>query len=453
MDAKPFLIFDSEQQVTAATPGTGAVLGLPEEALPGMACRETFHCPTCSGDACPLRQALAGEAVEGLVPAGLAGGALAVSATPVQTADGRLAVLQLRTQEPEDAVLGAGLQRVLDGLRLLTRSDLAALAFYDEVTREVRWQSVSGGRSAGTTGIKLRPGEGFAGRIVMTDLPLRTFRYPHDLTDHPDAYPIFQAEGLKAALGVPIREDDGVVGVLMVASRTERAYTDIDVERLTSVADSLALAAQMMSLYGEAIRAERAKLAHEVHDGLSQNLFGLKLLLFDLQEQYQAASPAARQGLTEVCKLLDTTLMDVRRFIADLRRTAQAQSGLVGALSDALSRFYRASGVQTELAVRLTPGEDLLCPDGSEVLRIVQEALTNVQRHAGAAHVWMEVARDEHRYRITITDDGRGFDPGAVAAGHYGLATMRERAVRVHGELAVASAPGRGTTVTLSIPV
>ncbi|HWI53184.1 MAG TPA: ATP-binding protein [Symbiobacteriaceae bacterium] len=454
MESRQYLVFDSDRRVAAATPGSEAVLGLPEGSLLGRVCREAFDCPDCSGDACPLRQALGGEAVEGLLPSNLAGGALAVSASSLVSADRLGAIVQLRPRAPEEAALGAGLQRVLDGLRTMTESDLAALAFYDGATREIRWQVTSGSRNPGaSTGIRLRPGEGFAGRIIMTGLPLQTFRFPEDLTAHPDAYPIFQAEGLKAALGLPVRGDDGVAGVLMVASRQDRRYTDRDIENLTKVAGSLGLVAQMMGLYGEAIRAERAKLAHEVHDGLSQNLFGLKLLLFDLQEQYQGASPSMQKGLTEVVRLLDSTLVEVRRFIADLRRTSQAQSGLVGALSDYLAHYYRLTGVAVELAVRLAPGEDLTCQDRSEVLRILQEALMNVQRHAGAAHVWVEVAQGEGGYSVTVTDDGRGFDPAAVADGHYGLATMRERALRLGGRLRVESAPGKGTTVTLLLPV
>lgn len=450
METRPFLVFTSDRQVEAVSPGSGAILGQPEGSLVGMRCREAFACPACSGDACPLRQALGGDAVEGLLPAGEAREPLAVSATPVVTADRLMAVVQLRPRSSAETMLGGGLQRMLDSLRSMTASDMAALAFYDETTREIRWQVTSGSRDPqGSASIRLRPGEGFAGRIIMTALPLHTFRFPQDLTNHPDAYPIFQAEGLKAALGVPIRGDGRVVGVLMVASRHDREYAEADVANLTRVAGSLGLAAQMMCLYGEAIRAERAKLAHEVHDGLSQNLFGLKLLLFDLQQQYQGASPSMQKGLTEVVRLLDGTLVEVRRFISDLRKAAHAQSGLAGALSDYLAHFYRRTGLQVELASRLEPGEDVVCQDRSEVLRILQEALMNVQRHAGAARVWVEISKG----CITITDDGCGFDPAAVSDGHYGLATMRERAARLLGDLRVDSAPGKGTTVTLTLPV
>lgn len=454
MESRPFLIFGDDRRIEAFSPGAEAVLGLSAGVLWGMPCREAFDCPACSGDACPLRQALGGESVEGLLPANRTGGVLPVSASAVVAADRLRAVVQLRPSSPEEAALGAGLERVLDGLRSITGSDLAALAFYDAATREIRWQVTSGARNPRVaSSIRLRPGEGFAGRIVMTALPLQTFRFPDDLTGHPDAYPIFQAEGLKAALGVPVKGDDQVLGVLMVASRRDRVYTEDDEANVTQVAGSLGLAAQMMCLYGEAIRAERAKLAHEVHDGLSQNLFGLKLLLFDLQQQYQGASQPVQKGLTEIVRLLDSTLVEVRRFIADLRRTSQAQSGLVGAISDYLGHYYRLTRLQVEYSVRLAPGEDPVCPDRGEVLRIVQEALMNVHRHAGASRVWVEVTHAGDRYAIHVVDDGSGFDPGEVPEGHFGLMTMRERAVRLGGELQVRSEPGHGTRVSLLLPV
>lgn len=452
MDSKPVLLFDAGRRIAGASSGGAAVLDLPEESMVGMACRDAFACPACTGEACPLRQSLAGEAVEGLLPGLRTGGPLAVSAWPVRMSAGQMAMLELRTPEPEEAMLGAGLQNVLDGLRTITRSDLAALAFYDEGAREIRWQVTSGSVSPAVQGIRLRPGQGFAGRIVLTNLPLTTFRFPSDLTGDPASYPIFQAEGLRAAIGVPLHGNDRVLGVLLVASRTDRTYSDEDLERLTQSADSLGLAAQMMVLYSEAIRAERAKLAHEVHDGLSQNLFGLKLLLFDLQEQYQAAAPGVQRGLSEVVKLLDSTLVEVRRFIGDLRRTSAVQRGLVSAISDYLGHFYRLSRTQLELAVRLDPGEEVECKDRAEVLRIVQEALVNVQRHAQATQVRVEIFRSGGQYCIGIIDDGKGFDPHAVGEGHFGLNTMRERAARLGGELSVRSAPGQGTTVTLCLP-
>lgn len=454
MEPKPILLFNQNLTVTAASPASARLLGKSGPSLVGQACRDVLGCPTCMGDACPLRQGLAGDTVEGVMAVG-GPGQVDVSALPVEGAgpEARMVLLHLRTREQDVPSLGSGLQPVLDSLRKLLRSDLAALAFYDEGRKEVRWQVTSGSVSPEATNIRLRPGQGFAGRIILTDLTLRTFRFPEDLTGDPASYPIFLTEGLKAAIGVPVRSGGRTLGVLMAASRRERAYTDEDIRKLTRVADSLSLAAELISLHGEAIRTERAKLAQEVHDGLSQNLFGLKLLLFDVQQN--AGDPAVLQSrLGETYRLLDRTLAEVRRLIADLRGSTRGEPGLVGALSDFLAHFYRLSSLQVELAVRLAPGEDVCCPDVHEVLRIVQEALTNIHRHAEATHVWVEVAREEQGYRLTIADDGKGFHPDvSPGEGHFGLAIMRERAARLKAGLEIRSAPGNGAAITLRIPV
>lgn len=449
------LLFTADQRVAAVSAGSGFVLGKPEAALMGMRCRDALSCPQCAGEACPLKQALAGSGAVGFLPGEGRHGPLAVSASPIQGIDGQMALLQMRVPESDQVSMGAGLRPVLDSLREVLKSDLAALAFYDEADREIRWQVTSGSVSSRVESIRLRPGQGFAGRIVLTDLPLRTFRFPDDLTIDPGSYPIFLAEELQAALGVPVRGKGRILGVLMVGNRRPRHYSEAEQDVLTSAADSISLAAEMIALHGEAIRRERAKLAQEVHDGLSQNLFGLKLLLTDVHEHLHSDSPqVVERGLSEIRRVLEGTLGEVRRLIADFRGSAQMRVGLLGALSDCLASFFRLSGLPVELAVRLAPGEEVLCADPEAVLRIVQEALMNTHRHAAAAKVWVEVDRTEAGFCITIIDDGRGFDTEATPVeGHYGLSIMRERAEAFKGTLAVHSAPGSGTTIALHIPV
>lgn len=401
-----------------------------------------------------MRQALSGDASEGLLPSDRPDGALAVSASPILGAgSAAMAMVQVRASDSGGVPLGVGLQPVLDSLRSLLGSDLAALAFYDNHTREISWQVTSGATSPRVAGIRLRPGQGFAGRILLRGLPLATFRFPQDLTDAPDCYPILVAEGLKAAVGVPVRGKERVLGVLMVASRRERTYTDGDIAKLTQVADSLSLAAELMVLHTEALRRERAKLAQEVHDGLSQNLFGLKLLLGDLRQERNLADRTAK-GLSDVCQLLDETVGEVRSLIADLRGTSRTPTGLIGALSDYLTQFCKLSDLQVELVVRLGVGEEICCADVHEVLRIVQEALMNVHRHAAARWVRVEIDRQGACYRIAVADDGKGFDgAAAVPDGHFGIAIMQERAIRLGGELQIESGAGKGTVVTLRLPV
>ncbi len=455
MEPRPFLIFDEHRNVCAASPNCHALLGKAPEALVGMRCRDAFDCAECSGEACPLQQAIAGEQSEGLLPRSERARPLEVSSSPIMGKYGEMALLHLRAPAAEPVSMGAGLQPVLDSVRELLAGDLAALAFYDDTFKEIRWQVTSGQVSPGVTSIRLRPGQGFAGRIVLTELPLRTFRFPQDLTGDPGSYPIFLAEGLQSALGVPVKAKGRVMGVLMIASRCPRDYSQEEEATLAQVADSIALAAELMCLHEAALRAERARLAQEVHDGLSQNMFGLKLLLSDLQSHLLSDAPEnTEKNLGVICRLLDTTLTEVRRLISDLRGSVQPNVGLVSGLSDYLAQFYRMTNLPVELAVRLAPGEEILTSDTHGALRIVQEALMNIYRHAGANRVWVEVARMDGAYRLTISDDGKGFDPSLKApSGHYGLTIMKERAESLGAQLSVESAPAKGTSVNLLLPV
>ncbi|HYG59732.1 MAG TPA: GAF domain-containing sensor histidine kinase [Symbiobacteriaceae bacterium] len=456
------ILFDQHFRLTAVSGDAARLLGRTE--IIGLVCREALGCPECPGTTCPLHQARAGNDAEGIMPvSGPSGPAtVAVSAGPARLGGEKAILMRLVEQEAADdahqaegpmPVLHAGLRGVLDGLRDILQSDLTALAFYDENRREVRWQVTSGNISPALTDIRLRPGQGFAGRIVMTSLPLATTRFA-DLTSDPDSYPIFLQEGLEGAIGVPVMGRDRVLGVLMAASRQPRAYTERDIRVLTQIAGSVSLAAEMSRLYSKAADAERARLAQEVHDGLSQNLFGLQLLITNLRESIAGESPEeVERALQQICRVLDGTLSEVRHLIADLRGATEPDQGLVACLSDYLAYFCRFSRLQVELALRIPQGSEVSCQAPHEVLRIAQEALMNVYRHAGARRVRVELAAAPGGYTLAITDDGRGFDPGAPPpAGHFGLAIMRERADRFQGAVLVSSSPGRGTEVRVSIP-
>lgn len=130
------------------------------------------------------------------------------------------------------------------------------------------------------------------------------------------------------------------------------------------------------------------------------------------------------------------------------------QVGLISALSDHLGSFYRLTGLPVEFAINLDPGAEIDRPDVHEVLRIVQEALMNVYRHAAASRVRVEVSREDQHYRILIEDDGRGFDPDhRQPEGHFGLSIMAERAALLKADLRITSEMGHGSMIILWLPV
>jgi signal transduction histidine kinase len=192
---------------------------------------------------------------------------------------------------------------------------------------------------------------------------------------------------------------------------------------------------------------ERARLAREIHDGLAQDLWFAKLKQSRLAQQSSFSGESLALS-REVEGAIDAALAEARHAVAAMRQGADA-----GSLADALGRhvddFSDRFALRAELAIE-GPAPSVAPRAQAEILRIVQEALTNARRHADATVVRVAV-RSGDELLVTITDNGRGFRPEAVTPG-FGLESMRQRAALIGATVRVASAPQSGTTVTLAVP-
>lgn len=201
--------------------------------------------------------------------------------------------------------------------------------------------------------------------------------------------------------------------------------------------------------------AERARLAREIHDGPAQVLANTVLRL-QLVEQLMRQNPKeVEPEVSRVRAALQESLKDVRRFIFNLRPASLSDAGLIPTL-----RYYtRDFADQFGIDVELNMPENLVLSSNQElvVFRVIQEALQNVQKHAQASAIEVNVQqRPGGPLVVTVTDDGIGFDPKAVRQGRTGssgLVSMRERAATVGGTLKADSRPGSGTTITLNLPM
>jgi len=200
------------------------------------------------------------------------------------------------------------------------------------------------------------------------------------------------------------------------------------------------------------IAAERQRMARELHDTLSQGLAGLILQLEAVDAHLTKERPdRAHKIVRDAMQQARETLADARRAISDLRSSVDFVPGLEQALETEVKRFEDATGLPCELAVLLN--SELPDPIVEIGLRIVSEALTNVARHAQATHAWIQVEETETQLCLEVRDDGQGFDPEAVEAGHYGLLGMRERARLAGGRLDVSSEQGQGTAIKAWLPL
>lgn len=191
-------------------------------------------------------------------------------------------------------------------------------------------------------------------------------------------------------------------------------------------------------------------MAREIHDVLGQLLTALRLDVDMLGMEFGADQPMLLERTAKTTELVDSTIAIVRDLASSLRPSA-LDMGIASALDWQAREFSGRTGVVCEVSVK--EGEVAL--DETQaigVFRLVQESLTNVTRHARASRVEVVLGKVGKSYRLSVRDDGLGFDPAAVGDGSLGLVGMRERAMGLGGEFAVYSAPGKGTTVKVRFP-
>ncbi len=265
--------------------------------------------------------------------------------------------------------------------------------------------------------------------------------------------------GARSALFVPLLLHGRAIGVLVAHDRAgpDPAFGEDDLRLAESLGSRASIAVDLSQRVSrdavrrvvEAQELERARLARELHDETGQALTSILLGLKSLEDQVDSA--AGREAASEVRELVVSTLQDVRRLAVELRPTALDDFGLVPALERLAEMFSSGSGIEVDLDARL--GEERLPADVETMLyRLVQEALTNVVKHASAQHVTVRLARDGAGVTATVADDGSGFDP-AAANGRLGLTGMRERVGLVGGRLTVDSSVGRGATLIAEVPL
>ena len=263
--------------------------------------------------------------------------------------------------------------------------------------------------------------------------------------------------GARAALFVPLLVRDEAIGVVLAIDKDGRdpRFTDQDLRLAESFAGRAAVAVDLSRRVAkdavrrviEAQELERKRLARELHDETGQALTSILLGLKPLEE---ALDGEARARVGTLRELVVSTLQDVRRLAVELRPTALDDFGLAAAL-ERLVGGLREGGLDVDFDARL--GDERLAPEVETALyRIVQEALTNVVKHAGATRVGVVLTRRDAAVVAIVEDDGRGFDSGEARAEGLGLVGMRERVALVGGTLKVESGEHSGTTVVAQVP-
>jgi len=247
------------------------------------------------------------------------------------------------------------------------------------------------------------------------------------------------------------------LGKLELAERTlERTWLFLERGDASLVAEASvpATSSDLKMRIMEAQEAERSRLGQEIHDGPAQALANA---IFQVEYIERVLDTDVRQAHSELGllrELLRRELGDVRAFITQLRPATVDELGLDGAIGDSVEHLKALAGLTTKTDLT-APASRLSSGQRTVVLRVAQEALQNVRKHAGAANVTVGTKLEDDDWVLEVRDDGRGFDVGAVAARgrrNFGLQFMRERAELIGAQLDVRSRPDGGTVVRLAIP-
>ena len=208
---------------------------------------------------------------------------------------------------------------------------------------------------------------------------------------------------------------------------------------------------------GLAILEERERLASELHDNLAQDLAFLRIKLINAERSLCGNSSfGAKQLLKELFPIVDEAYQDLREAIFGLRALASRNDvGLVAALGDFVRDFSQVRKISVDLKVDHPEVLNFSSQVEIQLIRIIHEALTNIVKHARATKGQIAIENDNDTAVITIEDDGKGFceSKSSKPSLHFGLQTMKDRAESVGGKLAVWSSPGRGTRVTIQLPL
>jgi len=196
---------------------------------------------------------------------------------------------------------------------------------------------------------------------------------------------------------------------------------------------------------------ERRRIAGEIHDRMGQRFFHFQYVIERWRERLGKSDPFAGAALDELGEGIRGLSDEVRAVMTELRPSILDDFGFV----EALREYVAAAQGSTRITLFIADdGLAIGSNAGAALFRILQEAMLNVRKHAGADHVWIDLARTgDAMVELTIRDDGKGFDPSIPVRGHFGLATMRERAEALGGRLALRSRPGAGTELRIVIPM
>ncbi|MBM3125629.1 MAG: GAF domain-containing sensor histidine kinase [Chloroflexi bacterium] len=335
-------------------------------------------------------------------------------------------------------------------------AQVVMISTYDDQTDTVEHRyAVEYGKRVSSPGP--HPPGGFRSQIIRTREPLLVNSNVAELAARLGQPTLPGTITPKSWLGVPMIVDTQVTGILSVQNvERENAFTESDIHLIQTFAASMSIALENARLYEQArqlaILEERQRLGRELHDSVTQSLYGINLYAEAAAGQLAIGqSDLLRQSLKDIQMTAQESLADMRLLIYELRPPVLEQEGLVRAIQNRLYSVENRAGLKFSVTSNL---EGRLPPATEEGLyKIAHEALNNVLKHANAKNVQVSINRDQASIILEISDDGIGFDPAAaIQKGRLGVISMRERAQLQGWTLSIESGSSAGTRIRVEVP-
>jgi signal transduction histidine kinase len=268
---------------------------------------------------------------------------------------------------------------------------------------------------------------------------------------------------VRAWMGIPLALKDRVIGVIVLVHAQPGYYTPHHAELVTAMASQAAVAIENARLYAHsrevAALEERARLARDLHDSVTQSVFSVGLLTNAALGQSERGMPV-EPTLRRIKAVAQDALAELRALLYELHPATLAEEGLSKAVQKLIGAMQVRLEVPIHVTVEVEPGCRVSPERETAIFRIVQEALGNAAKYAQATALQVTLAQTESQLRVTVADNGAGFDPAAPvtpsadgARGGMGLRSMRERAITTGMLLQVESEPGHGTRITVTAPL
>jgi len=372
-----------------------------------------------------------------------------------------LNLYKLGTRISSSLILSEVLEAVAESARTLLNSDVGFVGLYEESCQEVKIEEVSGVGSKKLEGLSIHIINESIGRsLYQGEVSLGCNSCDQD--EETIAWFRENLEDYVSFLAIPLHLGDHFLGVIGVLSKDILEYNQTDIRLLKQLGYHVFVAIENARLHQHLRFAtaleEQNRLAREIHDNLAQAMAYVKIKAMMSSEMLNKGDLSkAKMHLDELVRTTRVLYTDIREDIFNLRNTDPSRLNFMDALQQYLTEYERNYGVEVRLTAEESDRLDLDLETANHLMRIIQEALSNVRKHAHAENVSIDFWCDSGLVKIKIEDDGVGFDLAAmeknqIKSQSYGLQIMHERACQINGNLIMESNPGKGTRILVSVP-